>query len=70
MWKERVVLEDEPDAAPLRRHLDAPIEPRLGPERDEPARRPDETGDRAQHGRLPGSRGPDERERLRPDLER
>ena len=38
-------------------------------ERDSPALRPKQPGDRAQHARLPRSRRSDERERLPPELE-
>ena len=70
--KERVLLEDEPDRAALRRQVDAGVrvEPRLGAQRDPPPLRPQQPGDRAQHARLPRSRRPDERERLAPERRR
>ena len=69
--EERVLLEDEPDRAPLGRQIDAgvAVEPELVAERDPPDVGPQQPGDRAQHARLPRSRRPDERERLAPDLE-
>ena len=71
MREERVVLEDEPDAAPVRGQVDAArLEERLAVEDDPPLRRPHEPGDRVQHGRLPRAGRADERERLAPDLER
>jgi hypothetical protein len=60
--EERVVLEDEADRAPLGRQP----RPLL---RAQPHASRDETGDRAQHRRLAGARGTDERHRLAPDLE-
>ena len=62
--KERVLLEDEPDPALVRAQEHAPggVEPGLAVERDPSGRRPHETGDCAQHRRLPRSRRPDERD--------
>ncbi len=70
--KERVLLEDEPDRAALRRQVDAGvrIEPRLRAERDPPPLRPQQAGDRAQDAGLPRSRRADERERLAPERRR
>ena len=69
--EKRVLLEDEPDRAPLRREVDAAprVEPGVRAERDLPSLGPQEPCDRAQHARLPRSRRSDERERLPPELE-
>ena len=69
--EERVLLEDEPDRAPLRRERDPSlgIEPGLRTELDPARGRPEQSRDRAQDARLPRSGRPDERERLAPDLE-
>src|SRR5581483_2627314 len=50
--EEGVVLEDQPDSAPLGRQVDAPrgVEQRLAAERDPPRARADEAGDRPQDG--------------------
>ena len=63
--EERVVLEDEPDAAPVRRRATMPRPPSnhdLVADSDAARRRPHEPGDRAQHRRLAGARRPDERD--------
>ena len=60
--EERVVLEHQSDHSPVRRERDAgcAVEPH-GAAGADPARPgPDEAGDRAQHGRLPGARRPDQ----------
>ena len=69
--EERVLLEDEPDAALVRlaKHASLAVEPDVVAERDPPARRPHEPGDRAQHRGLAGARRPDERDGA-VDLER
>ena len=65
--EERVLLEHEADGASIRRSIDAPlgVEPDVVAERDAPAVGPPQPGDGAQHRRLAGARGPDEREGLR-----
>src|SRR5690606_37172381 len=69
--EERVVLEHEPDAAPLRRHGDAVADERLPVERDGPAVGRLEAGDAAERRRLPAPARAEERERLAlHDLER
>src|SRR5690606_18328927 len=69
--EERVVLEHEPDAAPLRRHRDAVADERLPVERNGPAVGRLEAGDAAQRGRLAAPARSEERERLALlDLER
>ena len=62
--EERVVLEDEAAAPPLGRQLDSGVgvEPGLAVALDPAAPRPDEPGDRPQHGRLARARRPDERQ--------
>ena len=60
--EERVLLEDEPDAALVRlagRRARA-VEPDVVAERDRAPRRPDEPGDRSEHRRLAGAGGTDE----------
>ncbi len=70
--EERVLLEDEPDGAPLGWQVDrgVAVEPGCRSERNPPPLRPQQPGDRAQHARLPRARRSDERERLPPELER
>ena len=69
--EERVLLEDEADRAPLGRQVDLPrgVEPRPLAERDPPAVGAAQPGDRAQHRRLAGARGTDERDRLGADAQ-
>ena len=69
--EQRVVLEDEPDAAMLGRERDAGrgVEQHLAVEHDPPALRPDESRDRAQHGRLPRPGRADQREGLTTERE-
>ena len=69
--EERVVLEDEADAAALGRQVGPGlgVEQHRAVELDSPALRPEEAGDRAQHRRLPGSGRPHERHRLLADGE-
>jgi hypothetical protein len=64
--EERVVLEDEADATVLGREVDpgGRVEEHLAVERDAPALGARKARDRAQNRRLPGSRGPDQREGL------
>ena len=72
VWKERVLLEDEADVAALGRQVDPPVrvEERSLADRDAAPVRTAETGDGPQHGRLAGTGGADERDRLGLDLER
>ena len=69
--EEGVFLEDEPDTPLVGPPVDAPrrVEPDVLAERDPPARRSRQTGDRAQHRGLPGSGRPHEGDRPA-DLER
>jgi hypothetical protein len=62
MREERVVLEDEADAAMLGRQREAEgaVEPGFAVERDAAAARLGETRDDAEHRRLPRAGGPDE----------
>ena len=71
MREERVVLEDEADRTLLRTAIDPAlgIEPDLVSARDDAARRPRETGNRAQDGRLACAGRTDEREGLASELE-
>ena len=71
MREEGVVLEDEADAPLLGRERDAPlgVEPGLSVERDAASTRLGEARDDAQHRRLAGAGGPDERDGAR-DVER
>jgi hypothetical protein len=72
MRKERVLLEDETDATALGWGVDAvrSVEPALLAEPHEPLLRPKQPRDRAEHARLAGPGGADERDGLRADLER
>jgi hypothetical protein len=72
VWEERVLLEDKTDRTLLRSAVDAPVgvEPDLVSAGDRASRRPDEARDRAQHRRLARTGRTDERNRLRPRLER
>src|SRR5581483_3156573 len=69
--EERVVLEDEPDRAPLGRAVHPLLarEPDVAAEPDLAPVRPCQAGDRAQERRLSRSRGADEREGARRHLE-
>ncbi len=70
--EQRVLLEDEADRPLVGVERDplGAVEPRVLPERDAPAIGTAQPGDRPQHGRLPGSGRPDERDPLAPDVER
>ena len=70
MGEERVVLEDEPDAAPVGREREPErgVEPRLAVECHASALRLCEARDDAQHRRFPRAGRPDERDGAR-DLE-
>ena len=70
MREERIFLEHEPDRALLRTQIGAVPEPHVVATHNRPARRPRETGDRAQDRRLPCAGRTDERDRLRADVER
>ena len=72
MREERVLLEDETDAAALGRLVDASrgVEQHVPLQLDPSALRADEAGDRAQDCRLPRARRPDQRDRLATELER
>ncbi len=69
--EQRVLLEHEPDGAPLGREVDLRlrVEPDPLAERDAPAIGPAQPGDRAQDGGLPRPRWPDQRHRLRADAQ-
>jgi len=70
--EQRVILEDEPDAAALDRERDPGrgVEPGLPADGHGPPLRPQQAGDRAQERALPGARRADEREALaRSDLD-
>ena len=72
MREERVLLEDEPDRAPLRREIEAGvgIEPDDPVDRDPPPLGPEQPGDRPENARLARAGRAHEGDRLRPDLER
>ena len=69
--KERVLLEDEPDAAVLGREGDpgCGVEEHLAVEHDTTVLGPHEPCDRTQHGRLPRPRRTDQREGLTTERE-
>src|SRR6185503_9494412 len=68
--EEGVVLEHVADRPFLRRAIDARgrVEPGVAAEPHGPRVRPQQPRDRAEDARLPGTRRPDERERLAPDV--
>src|SRR6185369_5270875 len=75
--EKRVVLEDEADAAPLRRQRDtaALVEPHVVARRDPARARLQQSCDDAQDGRLPGAGRADERDarldpKAQPEVER
>ena len=66
MREERVILEDEPDAALLGREVDArrSVEPAMRAEIDMPAGRLQQPGNYSQHAALPRAGGSEQRNRL------
>src|SRR5439155_20384337 len=66
--EERSLLEDQPDPAPVRRHVDLPlrIEPGVASVADPAEPGPEQAGDRPEHRGLACARGTDQSERLPP----